>query len=105
MRPGSLALALAALCSACRPSGVVMEPVRETAGWQESLGEERAARDRQMREDPDTPLLADDVKTFRALAYWPPDPRLRFSGRIELNDRLERFTIVTTSGKPRPCER
>ena len=58
-----------------------------------------------MREDPDTPLLAEDVKTFRGLDYWPPDPSYRFIGPIEINDRLERFTIVSTSGKPRPCER
>jgi len=82
-----------------------MEPVRPSPGWEESLRAERAERDRQMREDPDTPLLAEDVKGFRGLQYWPPDPALRFVGRVEINDRLERFTVVTTSGKPRPCEK
>ncbi len=82
-----------------------MEPALSSAGWEETLRADRSDRDRQIREDPATPLLAEDVKTFRGLEYWPPDPALRFVGPVVVNDRLERFTIVTTSGKPRPCER
>jgi len=100
-----LAAATLVLIAACTAGGVVMEPMPPAPGWEESLRADRAARDRQMRTDPDTPLLAEDVKSFRGLAYWPPDPRMRFGGSIEINDRIERFTIVTTSGKPRPCEK
>lgn len=94
-----------ALLAACSGRGGSMQALPPPPGWEQAVLETRAERDRTMREDPDTPLRASDVRSFRGLDYFPPDPRYRFVGPIEINERLERFTIVTTSGKPRPCER
>lgn len=74
-------------------------------GWAETIEADRAAKDRSFRADPETPLLPEDVETFRGLDYWPLDPRYRFSGPILRYDSPERFTILSTTGKPRPCER
>jgi len=75
------------------------------SGWSEGILADRAAKDRDFRTDPDTPLLAKDVPTFTGLSYWPPDPAYRLAGPIEVHDSPRRFTIVTTTGKERPCER
>src|SRR5512140_3238090 len=74
------------------------------AGWAEELAAERAAKDKDFLASPDTPLLAADLPSFRGLDYWPPDPSYRFSGPIERDPKPERFTILSTTGKPRPCE-
>jgi len=74
-------------------------------GWADRVLEERADKDIRFRNDPDTPLSKEAVETFRGLDYWPPDPAYRFVGPVHVNARAERFTVVTTSGKPRPCER
>ncbi len=98
--------AVVAVGLACRAGGgsfMTNEPV--PPGWAQDLASERQAKDRQFRESPDTPLPKEDLPGFRGLDYWPPDPAYRFVGAIEINERLERFTIVTTTGQSRPCER
>lgn len=75
------------------------------AGWAERIAADRATKDGEFRSDPETPILAADLPSFRGLEYWPPDPAYRFSGPIFRYERPERFTILSTTGKPRPCER
>lgn len=82
-----------------------MSATKPPPGWAEDVAAAREEKDREFREPAGTPLRPEDVPSFRGLAYWPPDPQWRFTGAMELNDRLERFTVVTTTGKPRPCER
>ena len=83
----------------------VMEPIPAPRSWAERTTEERRQKDEQFKTDPASPLLPGDLPTFRGLSYWPPDPSYRFVGRLHVNERPERFTILTTSGKPRPCEK
>lgn len=82
-----------------------MVPVPPPSGWRDRLLADRAEKDRGFRSDPDTPLLAEDLASFRSLEYWEPDPRYRLVGPLHLHQRPERFEIPTTSGKMRPCER
>src|SRR6185503_8202693 len=82
-----------------------MAALPPSSGWSEGILADRAAKDRDLRVDPDTPLRKEDVATFRGLEYWPPDPAYRFAGAIDVYDAPRRFTIVTTTGKERPCER
>lgn len=87
--------------------GVSGEPMVSPApppGWEQELSRARAERDAQFRSDPETPLLPDDVAAFRGLEYWPPDPAWRFVGPIHKYERPARFTILSTTGKERPCE-
>lgn len=82
-----------------------LAPARPPQGWAEQIAAERKRKDVEFRGAADTPLRSEDVASFAGLEYWPPDPSWRLAGPIEINDKLERFTIVTTTGKPRPCEK
>jgi len=73
--------------------------------WEARLLAFREQRDLRFREDPDTPLRASDVEGFQGLDYFPPNPDLYFVGSILWYPRPEQLTMVTTSGKQRPCER
>jgi uncharacterized protein (DUF1684 family) len=100
----TVTVSMAVLC--CVPAGgVSMEPAPPPSGWEGELSSERADKDQRFREDPESPLLPGDREGFRGLEYWPPDPAYLFLGTIRLHDSPERFEILTTTGKPRPCEK
>lgn len=106
-RAAPLLLVLCALllpaCGEQRSGGMVA--IDPPEGWTSQVAEQRAAKDRQFREDPNTPLRAEDVATFAGLEYWDPDPAFYFVGPVNLYYQPERFTIVTTTGRERPCEK
>lgn len=79
----------------------------ETApqGYAEAVTAGRAAKDREFVMDPDSPIPAGHRNAFHGLAYWPVDPRYRLTVPLEEFATKERFTIVTTMGEARPCER
>jgi len=83
----------------------VMEPIPAPASWIQRITEERRLKDEQFKMDPASPILPADLPIFRGLNYWPPDPSYRFVGSLHVYERPERFMIVTTVGKPRPCEK
>jgi hypothetical protein len=99
------ALVLAGALCRCGAASGPMVAGPAPSGWEAELAAERAAKDRRYRESPESPLIDADRRAFRGLDYWPADPGFRFVGALEVNERLERFTIVTTTGKPRPCEK
>ena len=99
------ALAAAALSACGGDSGRKMVAGQAPPGWADRIAADRAAKDARFRSDPETPLLAADLSEFRGLSYWPPDPAYRFSGPILGYDRPKRFTVLSTTGKTRPCER
>jgi hypothetical protein len=43
----------------------------------------RAAKDSLFASHPQSPIPASDRKSFRGLAYWPADPRMRFEAHVE----------------------
>ena len=94
-------LALAA-CGA-PPAGFAVVPAPQS--WAEDLRVHRASRDAGFASDPDSPIPVSRRAAFRGLTYFAPDPTWRYAGYIERYPTPERFTIVTTSGKDRPCER
>jgi uncharacterized protein (DUF1684 family) len=96
---------LALLCGCSEESSGLMSAIQPPAGWPEAIAEMRAAKDAEFKNDPETPLLAEDIAGFEGLVYWPPDPGYYFVGRVNLYFQPERFTIVSTSGKERPCEK
>ncbi len=73
-------------------------------GWSEKIVADRAAKDEEFRTSADTPLLSADLPSFRGLDYWPPDPSYRFSGPIDRDANPKRITLLSTTGKSRPCE-
>jgi len=82
-----------------------MTPAPVTEGWEAAVLADRAARDEDFRVDPDSPIHPDDRSTFTGLEYWAPAPAYRLAGPIDRYDDPEPFTIITTTGKERPCEK
>ncbi|HVQ34816.1 MAG TPA: DUF1684 domain-containing protein [Candidatus Bathyarchaeia archaeon] len=99
---GLVVLALTCACSA-PPSGFTIVPPPNS--WAEDLRIRRTSKDASFANDPDSPLPVGKRAGFRGLTYFKPDPSWRYAGYIERYPSPERFTIVTTSGKERPCER
>lgn len=100
------AVALIACLAGCSGGGPGrFDPVPPPTSWTADLAAERAAKDRQFATDPESPVPESDRAAFPGLEYFPVDPSYRFAGWIERYPQPERFTIVTTNGKPRPCEK
>ena len=74
-------------------------------GWEASVSEWRARRDAMMRDAETSPLLPADLPGFAGLQYFDVDPSYRFEGPIQFYPRPERFQIITTAGKQRPCDK
>jgi len=91
--------------SACGGSRVTMSPIPPPRSWQQEVAARRQAKDADFATDPDSPLPEALRATFRGLTYFPPDPAWRYAGSVERYPTPERITVVTTNGKPRPCER
>ena len=88
-----------------RAAGDSMVSIRPPILWQESIRAYRARKDESFRNSQETPLLAEDVAGFAGLEYWDPDARYHFVGPIHVNADRKEFSIITTAGKERPCER
>ncbi len=82
-----------------------MVPVPPPRSWDADLSEHRRGRDDAFANDPDSPIPKARRAEFKGLDYFPADPSWRYAGWITRYERPEKMTIVTTSGKPRPCER
>lgn len=91
--------------SACEGSRVTMSPIPPPRSWEQDIAAHRRARDAVFASDPDSPLPVAQRTAFRGLTYFPPDPAWRYAGSVTRYTTAERITIVTTNGKPRPCER
>jgi uncharacterized protein (DUF1684 family) len=99
-------LLLIALTVACGAFGSgSMVPLLPPGNWEAALLESRSIKDEAFRESPDTPLVADDVEEFAGLQYWAPDSEYYYAGPIHVYATKQRFDIVTTSGRSRPCEK
>lgn len=82
-----------------------MATVPPPASWAADVEEGRAVKVESFRHDADSPVPAADRATFRGLDYFPLDPSWRYGGLVEPYPAPEHLTMVTTAGKPRPCER
>jgi uncharacterized protein (DUF1684 family) len=101
-----LLLVLSIVLAGCKtaPTGS-LSPIPPPEGWETFVTEWREQKDDQFRNDPETPLLAEDVPGFEGLEYWDPDPDYYFVGQVNMYMQPEQFEIVTTSGQVRPCAR
>lgn len=66
---------------------------------------QREEKDRDFKNDPNTPLLAEDREAFQELNYYPVDLSLRFEGPIVKYDSPLPDTIIGTKGDRRPALR
>ena len=89
-------------CDVLSPDSMVT--IRPPVGWEASLERFRDTKDDAFRISPDTPLLSEDIEEFEGLEYWPPDASFYYAGPIQVYSEKKQFEIITTAGKPRPCE-
>jgi uncharacterized protein (DUF1684 family) len=82
-----------------------LSAVPPPVSWAQDLTAHRHSRDMQFAADPDSPLPVAARAVFGGLSYFPADPSWRYAGWITRYPHAEKITMVTTSGKPRPCER
>jgi uncharacterized protein (DUF1684 family) len=100
-----MGVAVALLLACGQQSSGLMVAIEPPEGWEQMILEHRAAKDAEFKTDPETPLRVEDIPGFEGLDYWRPDPRYYFVGRVNLYYDPERLTLVTVTGKQRPCER
>lgn len=99
-------LALVAVATACGGgSAPQMIAVAPPDGWQQAIVADRLERDTAFRMDPESPIHPEDRASFQGLDHWAPDPAYRFVGPIHVYESPEPFTVITTTGKSRPCVR
>lgn len=103
----AVAITLTVVClGSCEtaPRGAMIS-IPPPGDWEEKIAENRDNRDEYFKSSPDTPLLTEDLASFSGLDYWEPDRELYFVGPLNLHPNPERFEIVSTAGKIRPCEK
>lgn len=82
-----------------------MSPVPPPQSWEAELVAGRQSKDALYRTDPDSPIPSARRAAFHGLIYFPVDPAWRYAGFIERYPQATPISMVTTAGKPRPCER
>ncbi len=83
------------------------EPLTE-ADYVAAVEAYRADKDAFFRDSPNSPIPADQRESFRALPYYPVDPRLSFEDlqlRPYTGSEPETFQIPTSDGQLRPAHR
>lgn len=66
----------------------------------ERLAAFRAARDGLFRSHPQSPIPASDRPGFRGLAYWPYDPALRVTARLDPDPDAALSDLPVSTGDP-----
>lgn len=69
------------------------------------LEELRAAKDDFMRNDPHSPLLEDQRRSFEGLHYYPPNDALRFELQLDTDVSDEPVPMQTSTGGEREYHR
>lgn len=98
----ALLLVGACACGDKTPGFTVVPPPRS---WHDDLRTARAEKDAAFARDLDSPIPEASRARFRGLHYFGADPSWRYAGFVERYPSPERFTVVTTAGQQRPCER
>jgi uncharacterized protein (DUF1684 family) len=89
-------LILVLVVPACTPS-------KPALSWSDQLLADRVAKDRAFREDSSSPLLAENVGSFKGLSYFPPDESYRVpaSLRVWAEDATRSVKMPTSTGQIR----
>jgi len=77
------------------------ETERGTVLPEEPIQRERIQKDTLFKSDPDSPLLPEDKSKFQGLSYFPLNPELRFSVRLNRYQSPERVRLGTNTGEIR----
>jgi len=59
----------------------------------------RNRKDRNFKNEQDSPLLPVDKETFTGLNYYEVDPEFRVMARLQKNERMERLTVGASTGE------
>lgn len=74
---------------------------RKPAPKQDTILEERSAKDQGFRSDKDSPLPEQDRRRFRGLSYYPVNPGLRFSAKLYRYPAPKQVRLGTNTGEIR----
>lgn len=69
----------------------------ETTDWETALERHRERKDQFLAEHAHSPLPPDHQERFEGLAYFEPDPDLRFELELDEHDEQESVTVETTT--------
>jgi uncharacterized protein len=65
--------------------------------WRQEIEADRRAKDEAFRFDPGSPIMPGDRRSFKGLAYYPPDPRYRFEAEL-VEEPPKRLDIQRSGG-------
>jgi len=82
-------------CSNTMPTG------RRASELADPVVQERKAKDEAFRQGKNSPIPPEQRAAFRGLAYFPPDPGLRFTVRLQRYSRPEQVRLGTNTGEIR----
>ena len=74
---------------------------RPPPALQDTVLQERLAKDEAFKSDKNSPIPARDRSLFRGLAYYPVNPDLRFSARLHRYPSPKQITLGTNTGEIR----
>ena len=77
----------------------------EPADWMALVLEDRKARDDFLRSSKDSPLPVPLRPGFKGLDYYPPDPRYRLVGDLQIYGQRRKIQVPTNAGSLVPMER
>ena len=77
----------------------------EPADWMALVLENRKARDDFLRSSKDSPLPVQLRPGFKGLDYFPPDPRFRLVGDLQIYGKRRKIQVPTNAGSLVPMER
>ncbi len=106
-RLAALFLALACACAGLQGCSPDIPPARMKSGDAptDGLTAERRAKDRAFKMESGSPLPQSDRARFTGLAYYPPDPGLRFRVKLNRYAPPQTIRIGTNTGEIRDALR
>ncbi len=81
--------------------GCTRKAPERPAAVEDTLLQDRQERDRSFKFGPDSPLQADQKVQFKGLDYYPPNPALRFTLKLNRYPVPQRVRIGTNTGEIR----
>jgi hypothetical protein len=75
--------------------------MKPEADWRDELLSERSSKDHAFRHEADSPIPPPLRGKFTGLAYYPPDPALRFELALRREPEAPVFSMATSTGVPR----
>ena len=101
MRYGFTVFALVAAILSFSGCSETETPIRTPSAPTDPILQERMSRDAAFKSEENSPLLSQDRPGFQKLEYYPIDPRLRFTARLQRYSSPKSVRLGTNTGEIR----